>query len=201
MKLRPQDRAFVARSALAVVLGVIPAAVCHAQETLRAATFYAGRISSANAWHDIMTSPSQTEFVDAYVAVAALSRQFARQREGDLTWEVEGQVGYNFGDESHFEFNAAFGPRWHAFPWDDSVDMSAAFLLGLSYATEVPEVEVQLEGSSEQLLIYWCFELTAGPPRGDWALSLRLHHRSGGFGVIAEDGGMNAVALGVRLGF
>ena len=195
------SRAFVARGALGLALGVLPAAVCHAQETVRAATFYAGRISSANAWHDIITSPGQTEFVDAYVAVAALSREFARQLEGDLTWEVEGQVGYNFGDQSHGEFNAAFGPRWHAFPWGDSVDMSAAFLLGLSYATEVPEVEVELEGTSEQLLIYWCVELTVGPPRSDWALSLRLHHRSGGFGFIAEDGGMNAVALGVRLGF
>jgi hypothetical protein len=184
-----------------MALGVMPAGVCHAQETVRAATFYVGRISSANAWHDMIASPGQTEFVDAYLAVAALSREFARQREGDLTWDVEGQVGYNFGDQSHFEFNGAFGPRWHAFPWSDSVDMSAAFLFGLSYATEVPEVEVELEGSSEKLLLYWCIDLTAGPPNSDWALSLRLHHRSGGFGLIAEDGGMNALALGVRFGF
>ena len=52
-----------------------------------------------------------------------------------------------------------------------------------------------------ELLIYWGVELAVGPPRGHWAVSLRLHHRSGGFGFIADDGGMNALALGVRFGF
>lgn len=191
-----------ARRALAVVMVcAAPAALSHAQGTARAATFYVGRISSVNAWHDLITSPAQIEFVDSYVAVAALSREIARQREGDLSWEIEGQVGYNFGDQSHLEFNAAFGPRWHAFPWNTTARTSAAFLFGLSMATEVPEVEVELEGDSDELLIYWGVELAVGPPRGNWAVSLRLHHRSGGFGLVADDGGMNAVALGVRVAF
>lgn len=199
---RRSKQAVIAPRVLAVVvLGVTPAALCHGQETARAATLYVGRISSANAWHDLVTSPAQAEFVDAYIAVAALSREFARRRQGDLTWEAEGQVGYNFGDQSHWEFNAAFGPRWRSFPWSSSVKTSAAFLFGLSIATETPEVEVELEGDSEQLLIYWAVELAMGPPHSKWAASLRLHHRSGGFGFVAEDGGMNAVALGVRVAF
>ena len=184
-----------------LVLCGTPAAVSHAQQTTHSATFYVGRISSANAWHDLVTSPTQADFIDAYLAVAAISREFARQRQGDVTWEVEGQAGYNFGDQSHWEFNGAFGPRWHAFPWTRSVKTSAAFLFGLSMATEVPEVELELEGDSEELLIYWCVELAVGPPRGNWSVSLRLHHRSGGFGLFADDGGMNAVALGTRIGF
>jgi hypothetical protein len=200
--LRCSRSAFATRVALTtIVLCWLPIAVSHAQQTPRAATFYIGRISSTNAWHDLFTSPTQVEFVDAYLAVAALSREFARQREGDVTWEVEAQAGYNFGDQSHWEFNGAFGPRWHAFPWSGSVKTSAAFLFGLSMATEVPEVEVELEGDSEKLLIYWCMELVAGPPRGNWSVSLRLHHRSGGFGLFADDGGMNALALGARIGF
>ena len=192
----------VVRHALAsVALCATPAAVSHAQQVAQTATFYVGRISNANAWHDLLTSPGQAEFVDAYLAVAALSREFARQRNGDVTWDVEGQVGYNFGDQSHWEFNGAFGPRWHAFPWSSSVKTSAAFLFGLSMATEVPEIEVELEGDSEKLMIYWCMELAVGPPRGDWSVSWRLHHRSGGFGLFAEDGGMNALALGARIGF
>jgi hypothetical protein len=31
-------------------------------------------------------------------------------------------------------------------------------------ASEVPEVEVELEGASEQLLIYWNADVTLGPP-------------------------------------
>jgi len=166
-----------------------------------AATFYVGRISSVNAWHDLLTDPTHAEFVDAYVAVAALSRSFVRSPTQDWSAEVEGQVAYNFGAQSHWELNLAAGPRWYRFPWSNVVDTSAAFLLGLSVASEVPEVEVELEGESEQLLIYWAMELTLGPPRADWALTLRLHHRSTGFGLFAEEGGMNAVALGVRYAF
>ena len=167
----------------------------------KAATFYVGRISSVNAWHDLFTDPLHAEFVDAYVAVAALSRVVNGIGTQNWSAEVEGQVGYNFGDQSHWEFNLAAGPRWHRFPWSDSLQMSAAFLLGLSMASEVPEVEVALEGDSAKLLIYFAMELTFGPPCADWSLSLRLHHRSPGFGLFADDGGMNAVALGVRYTF
>jgi hypothetical protein len=69
------------------------------------------------------------------------------------------------------------------------------------HATEVPEVEVELEGSSEQLLIYWLFEMTFAPPGARRAASIRLHHRSKGFGLLAEEGGMNALAAGIRLEF
>lgn len=44
------------------------------------ATLYAARITDANAWHDLITQPAQSEFVDAYVAVAALSAQLHSDR-------------------------------------------------------------------------------------------------------------------------
>lgn len=182
-----------------LVLG--PVAAVSAAEGNDAATVYVGQISSVNAWHDLVTKPAQADFVDAYVAVAALSHVLRRYRDERLSLEVEGQVGYNFGDQSHWEFNAAAGPRWHHFPWSDALATTAAFWLGLSMASEVPEVEVELEGDSQRLLIYWAAELTLGPPGCPWALSLRLHHRSPGFGLIADDGGMNALALGVRYAF
>lgn len=166
-----------------------------------AASFYVARISGVNAWHDLVTEPNHSEFVDAWVAVAALSQVVSRHRDGRLTWEVEGQVGYNFGDQSQWELNAAIGPRWHDFPWNHAVATSVAFGIGLSLASEVPEVEVELEGDSEKLLVYWSAELSLGPPQEDWAVLLRLHHRSGAFGLVADDGGMNAIGLGVRFTF
>jgi hypothetical protein len=177
------------------------ASACAQEVRDNAASFYVGRISSVNAWHDLIKDPANAEFVDAYVAVAALSKVVGRYRDDHLTLEVEGQVGYNFGDQSHWELNVAAGPRWHHFPWSDVVVTSVAFGLGLSWASEVPEVEVELEGASEQLLIYWNMDVTLRPPHSSWALLLRLHHRSGGFGLVADDGGMNAVALGLRLTF
>ena len=166
-----------------------------------AVTFYVGRISSVNAWHDLIKEPSHADFVDAYVAVAALSQEFGRFYDGRVSFEGEAQIGYNFGDQSHWETNVAMGPRWHTFPWSDAVATSVAFGLGLSLAGEVPEVEIELEGESKELLVYWSMELTLGPPSSNWAVSLRLHHRSGAFGLLADDGGMNAVALGARIAF
>jgi len=68
--------------------------------------------------------------------------------------------------------------RWQRFPWDHRLETSAALGLGLSYATEVPEVEVEIEGASHQWLVCWVAEITAGPVNAPWVLALRLHHRS-----------------------
>jgi hypothetical protein len=48
------------------------------------------------------------------------------------------------------------------------------------------------------LLIYWVAELTAGPVNAPWAVSLRLHHRSVAWGLMGDEGGINAVGLGLR---
>ena len=167
-----------------------------------AATVYGARISSETGWEDIILDPIGADFVDAYLVAGAISRPYAFYRDGALSLEAEGQVVYNFGDQDHWEFNVVpIVVRWHKFPWNHRVESSAAFGLGLSYATELPEVEVEIEGESQQLLIYWVMELTAGPPRSPWAVSLRLHHRSVAWGLMADEGGMNAVGLGVRWRF
>jgi hypothetical protein len=167
-----------------------------------AATVYGARISSETGWEDIILDPIGADFVDAYLVAGALSRPYAAYRDGALSLEAEGQVVYNFGDQDHWEFNAVpIVVRWHKFPWSHRVATSAAFGLGLSYATELPEVEVEIEGESQQLLIYWVMELTAGPLQSPWAVSLRLHHRSVAWGLMADEGGMNAVGLGVRWKF
>ena len=128
-----------------------------------AATVYGARISSETGWEDIILDPIGADFVDAYLVAGAISRPYAFYRDGALSLEAEGQVVYNFGDQDHWEFNVVpIVVRWHKFPWSHRVETSAAFGLGLSYATELPEVEVEIEGESQQLLIYWVMELTAG---------------------------------------
>lgn len=167
-----------------------------------AATIYGARISTQPGWEDIIIDPPGTEFVDAYLVTAALSRQYAQRYDGALVIEAEGQVVYHFGDESYWEFNAVpIVLRWNRFPWSKRVASSAAFGLGLSYTTELPQVEVMLEGESSQTLVYWLLELTAGPVDSPWQASLRIHHRSVAYGLMGEEGGMNAVALGLRYQF
>jgi hypothetical protein len=164
-------------------------------------TVYGGRITDVPAWHDLVTEPQDAGFVDAYIAVVAMSLEFAKFREGAWVLEGESQVAYNFGDQHHWEFNVAAMPRWRRFPWNHYVDTSVAFGLGLSWATEIPEVEVTLEGESHQLLVYWVIEVTFGPPDSRWDASFRLHHRSPAFGTFGDEGGMNAPSLGIRYSF
>jgi hypothetical protein len=165
-------------------------------------TAYAAQVSSEVGWEDVLANPVGADYIDAYLVAAALGRQYASYRDGALVVEAEGQVVYNFGDQSHWEFNLVpLVARWQRFPWSETLATSAAFGLGLSYATEVPEVEVAIEGDSEQLLIYWVAELTAGPVAAPWAITLRLHHRSPAWGLMGEEGGVNALGLGVRYRF
>jgi hypothetical protein len=162
-------------------------------------TVYGARISTQPGWEDIIIDAPGTEFVDSYLVTAALSRQYAERKGGALAIEAEGQVVYHFHDQSLWEFNALpIVLRWKRFPWSERLSTSAAFGLGLSYATELPPVEVLLEGESHQWLVYWVMELTAGPVNSRWAVSLRLHHRSVAYGLMGDEGGMNAVGLGLR---
>jgi hypothetical protein len=191
-----------ARLVVCAVVATFASGAARAEEPAAwALTGYVGRITSVNAWHDIVTEPNHVEFADAYLATLAVSHTLARYHQNDVGLEAEGQVVYNFGDQSNWEFNALLATRWHRFPWNETVATTMAFGLGLSYATEVPEVEIELEDSSQQLLIYWVWEMTFAPPGARWGASLRLHHRSTGFGLMAEDGGMNAIALGLRFEF
>jgi len=165
-------------------------------------TVYGARISTQPGWEDIIIDAPGTEFVDSYLAAVAISRQYTERKEGALALEAEGQIVYHFHDQSLWEFNVVpIILRWNRFPWSQRLSTSAAFGIGLSYATDLPPVEVELEGESHQWLIYWVMELTAGPVDSPWAVSLSLHHRSVAYGLIDEEGGMNAVGLGLRYRF
>ena len=177
-------------------------AAAGAQDSGWAATLYVAQISNEDGWEDVFFNPVFASYVDDCLLAAALSKRYAVLYDGALQLEAEGQVAYVFSDQHYWQLNAApIMARWQRFPWNRKVATSAAFGLGLSYATELPELEVQLEGETKQLLVYWVAELTAGPPEASWAVTLRLHHRSVAYGLMGEEGGMNAVGLGVRYMF
>ena len=110
---------------------------------------------------------------------------------------------YQFGNQDFWELNVApISLRWQRFPWSEHVRSSVAFALGLSYAFKFPEIEYELENDTQQLLIFWALEFTAGPREGPWSAVVRLHHRSPAWGAMGvADGGMNAPSLGFRYQF
>ena len=176
---------------------VIIPAIALAQDY--ALIIYAGRLTKEKWEQSILPG---ADISDATIVVAAGSWTVARFFDGNLSWELEAQVGKYVGDQDHWEFNLPIlGFRWHRFPWDRDMATSFAWGIGPSYATEIPPIEIETNDSSSRWLIYWYGELTLGPPAAGWEVMLRLHHRSDGYGTVADDGGSNAVCAGLRYRF
>ena len=142
------------------------------------------------------------DYVDSYFCAFAAGRKFANYR-GYIDFEAEVQIVKHFDLQDHFEFNALFIIRWLPFPWDEYLDTSFAFGDGFSYATKYPEIEVQEEGETSKILNYFMFELAfVIPEQPNWSVFIRLHHRSGVFGLIdGVHGGSNATGIGFRYTF
>jgi hypothetical protein len=184
------------RIVLGICLLVIMAEPAEARDY--AITVYGGCVTD-DRWLESLSL--NTDFVDAGILVVALSRTIKHLQDGAFTLEVEGQAARYFGDQDHLEFNIPLALRWHHFSWQGSVDTSLAFGMGPSWAAEDPRVELMTHDTTSQLLVYWFLEIALGPPDAHWAIVFRLHHRSTGFGAVAEDGGANTLAMGVKYRF
>lgn len=171
-----------------------------ASETKPYAVAGFGGIMLDNNYEDVLV-PSRLEFEDSYLLGVAGSARVARPIDG-LDIELEAQLVRHFHGQTHWELNAPIvTARWTIFPWDEYVDTSAAFGLGLSVTSETPRLEVQNEGESQPLMAYWMFELAFGLPPEDLELIARIHHRSTSYGLFGDEGGANALVLGVRHSF
>jgi len=145
----------------------------------------------------------QAKFPDnTHLMVLALSREIWRYQNW-CAFEVEGQVGKHFGEMHHWEFNGLLDIRWLRFPWDHCVDTSFMVGDGFSYATEVPRVEAAAHGDARHLLNYLVFELALGlPQQPQWDAIIRVHHRSGIYGLFGGvHGGSNFVTGGIKYKF
>lgn len=144
------------------------------------------------------------DFNNSYLgALAAGKTLWAREK-----WaiEVEGQAVKHFGYQDHWEFNAVISFRWMRFPWDSALDKiglktSWALGEGLSYALDYPPLEVEELGYSKflnYLMMEWAFDISEQP----WQFFIRIHHRSGIYGLINNiSGGMNFIGSGIRYNF
>ncbi len=184
---------------MTALLFLFPGFTVHTQARDWTVSLFAGRMTG-EAWEDAVAA--HVEYEDAYLAALSIDCALKHYFDKALTLEVEAQVARYFGDQDHFEFNLPLvGVRWHRFPWQRHLATTFAYGIGPSYATELPTVEASNAGDSERWMIYWFGEFTFGPPKGAWGLLLRLHHRSGGFGVVADQGGSNSIAAGLRFCF
>lgn len=165
-------------------------------------SLYGGRLAE-NDWQDFFIDPGDVGLADASLLVLAGSWEVARPFRR-LSVEVEGNVGRYFGDQDNWELNAALAGRYHLSLPEGFVRSSLAFGLGPSWASTEPALEKRFNaaGETQQLLVYWFLEAELGfRPWGSWTAFARLHHRSGAFGLVADEGGSNVPTLGVRWRF
>jgi hypothetical protein len=207
--------AFFARFALAVlllILALAPQAVPAAESEEAAeepdlkwfASIYGGQLSSEGFREWFLLPP---EMETHLMAAASVGRELCAVRR-DFRIEAEAIAGHHFGDfrgreVEYQEAAAALNLRWKDMPWDRTADTSLGFGLGVSLATEVPEPEVRLNGASDEVLVYMMVDATLAHPRHPWAaLFFRVHHRSGGYGLLGGvKGGSNYLTGGLRFEF
>jgi hypothetical protein len=182
------------------------------ESSANAVTFFAGRAVETD-FTDIITQPWTVDFVDISVVAAAISTRLGTLNElgsdlgniGDhLSLELEAGAAYRFGDEDQGEFWGAIFLRYDDFPWNDAIYTTIAANTGLSILTETSEFEKdRSDGQSSLLLHYLAPEITfANPDYKDLELLLKLHHRSGVFGLFdGVHGGSTFVSGGIRFRF
>lgn len=196
-------RAYYFPSLLAVVFGLIifgyPSSPKAAEKWF--VSIYTGQYSNT-ALNEIVRL--NTDFESSNVYVLSVGKELGVYKDV-LGYELEGQVATHSGEQSHQEVNGAFTLRWLSFPWNRYLLTSFAFGNGLSYATSEPELEIREgdEHETNQLLYYILVELAFSlPQQPDWALFVRIHHRSSVFGLIDNiTTGSNFVGLGLRYRF
>lgn len=151
---------------------------------------------------DALVESFTADYVDAYLVALALGKEIWNYKDA-LCLEAEGQIVKHWGKQEHMEFNALFALRWLRFPWDQVIDTSFAVGEGLSYATEDPVIEAEKMDNPSKLLNYLMFEWALSvPSHPDWHIIIRVHHRSGIYGLFnGVDGGSNAAGAGVRYDF
>lgn len=198
-----QSRQRHARAGLAaVVMLAASVAPLRAAANDYALTVYAGRYSDDRLGAVLVSKP--IDFEDSWFAAAALSRAFAFTSPSHQ-WEIEGQIGRHFRGQSHEEFNLLAIWRWQHFPWNHRLRTTAAIGDGLSWATRVPPLEEASDTNvgATRLLNYILIEFTFAPPQAvNWSLAVRVHHRSGVYGLFdGVEGGSNVIAAGIKWHF
>ncbi|MDW4499011.1 hypothetical protein R5H30_13530 [Sulfitobacter sp. D35] len=162
-----------------------------------ALTGFAG-VMTRDPWHDAV-QVWDADYVKSGLVGLGLERQFAQA--GRFSFGLEVQAVQHFGRQGHFEINTPFTVRYdRQGAYLPNLD-SLAFGLGLSWASERPQVEIDRDGDSTQTLFYWMIELAYDLAQTEDELLFRIHHRSDGYGVFPIDTGSNALTIGLRRRF
>ncbi len=152
----------------------------------------------------LLSAPWSADLRDDYFAGLTASRRIARY--GNFTLEGELGVGFRFGVTDGVEGWTALFLRYEL-PWDQYLRTTLGASTGLNWMSELPPAEVAPGGEPEEftshVLHYLAPEVAFALPNfPNRELVVRLHHRSGVFGLFnGVKGGSNVITVGGRVRF
>jgi len=130
---------------------------------------------------------------------------FLYEHSGGFKFGVEAGLGVRAGDRSSAEVWAGAVGRLDMFQFGD-IRITPSITAGFSVVTDTIGIETERARSigrdSVPFLYYLGPEIAVSHvDHPEFEAFGRIHHRSGGFGTIAEIDGSNAVVLGLRYKF
>lgn len=162
----------------------------------------AAGVGFADDLSEFFTAPFSHQPTRDGLVATTLGYEVGRIVDGALGFEVEGLYGYHFGRQVYHEFGLSLHARWHEFPWRDRLATTVAIGIGPSYTSRIPRIESD-KGHESRVLNQFTIEVTGAlPDRPEYALTLRMQHRSGMFGLIdGIRGGSDFATLGLTRRF
>lgn len=138
-----------------------------------------------------------------------LGAAYARMLWSDpqsVALEIEGSFIKYMENLSNFSVASAFLVRWLNAPWKNAAPGSVALGNGLSYASEIPDIESRHLPKNSRFLYHLVFEFTFSLAQKEnvpiWEAIFRVHHRSGIFGLFdGVIGGSDFLCLGIKRRF
>lgn len=164
--------------------------------------FFGGRFHQD--WFGTSLDPLVLTWDDTYIAAAGYQQTWFDWYDLRLGGEV-GISGRFSTDGASAELWGGLFVRYDGLVIADTLRISPAWVTGLSVTTGTQGWEgarMQAWGEFEPVLIYLGAELNFSlVDQPQWETFVRVHHRSGGYGFIADIDASNAITGGVRYKF
>ena len=153
---------------------------------------------------DVIFHPSSIDLTSSYIVAVNADYRFYKWPSAPLQFDGEFDVVKHFGQAQQYEVVLAPFLRWSAFPWNRYLYTNLrASVLGSSYTTGVSPWERQNSGNDKgsNYLQFGALELTfAADEHSSGEFFVRVHHRSGIYGLInGVGGGSSYLSVGYRV--
>lgn len=164
---------------------------------------YAGELYKSG-YLSVLFKPEDLQFSSSYLVAANIDYRLYKFPGIPLQFEGEFDVAKRFHGADEIDIVLAPFIRWTSFPWNKFLYTNARLAaLGLSYATGVSAWELQNSGNNHgsNLQQFGALEMTVAAHENSRSeVFVRLHHRSGIYGLInGVSGGSNYLSLGFRV--